>query len=642
MKLNTKKTEMKLTKAEKGKLKTTARKEFAKTAVKDSVCKKDNDGAVSMYYGATAAIWATKQTARKAVQAVKAGKNTILTVRQIIDFLKKYDKKHPGKEILKGLSQTDQEKLAGEILKKVKKDEAVKSALLSEWMEKEGKKTAVKVSEKTSVPVKKVSLSKKKIGKETSQAVKKSPGLLKRMQGLYSKAYGFADRRVEKKVINISKNIRKKGYYNRKAAGLNLLKSSMFYTAGDQEEKGNIARSAAAMIFGKIFEVIKIKMAAMIGWILPFLLPLIIPIFILIIILLAGASSQSTQNASLSSTVEAWRPTVQKYCDKYGIGDYTDLALALMMQESGGAEPDPMQAAEGSYGLYCLKTKNNSGGHSHNSGGIPKGHGECSINAGVQELRDALKAAKVKDPYDIGRIMVALQGYNYGMSGWIKWINHHGGVYTLALSQEYSRTMMPEGAKGTPEHAQLVMRYYSYNDVGATTTVSGNGGVSVVYYSQADPRWGSIDFGGNTIQAAGCGPTSMAICISTLDKKVSPVTTCKWAAKAGYYVKGKGWSHSVIPGLAKHYKLKCKGIQRNKTALIKALKEKKLVVAIMGPGDFTKRGHYIVLRGMTKSGEILVADCGNKARNKAYPFDTVFNQSRGNADAGGPFWVITK
>lgn len=48
---------------------------------------------------------------------------------------------------------------------------------------------------------------------------------------------------------------------------------------------------------------------------------------------------------------------VQKYCDQYKIGEYTDLALALMMQESGGAEPDPMQAAEGSYGLYCIQTK---------------------------------------------------------------------------------------------------------------------------------------------------------------------------------------------------------------------------------------------------------------------------------------------
>lgn len=52
---------------------------------------------------------------------------------------------------------------------------------------------------------------------------------------------------------------------------------------------------------------------------------------------------------------------VSQYCTKYKIPDYVDLALALMQAESSGSEPDPMQAAEGAYGLYCLKTKNNNG-----------------------------------------------------------------------------------------------------------------------------------------------------------------------------------------------------------------------------------------------------------------------------------------
>ena len=238
--------------------------------------------------------------------------------------------------------------------------------------------------------------------------------------------------------------------------------------------------------------------------------------------------------------------------------------------------------------------------------------------------------------------MLPLQVYNYGMSGWITWINQHGVVYTLALSQEYSRTRMPEGAKGTPEHAQLVMRYYTYNNVGGTTMLSGNDGVDVVYYSQADPRWGGTDFGGNTVGAAGCGPTSMAICISTLSKKVSPLTTCQWGAKHGYYIKGSGWSHSVIPALAKQYHLKCKGIGKNRSALSQALSEKKLVVAIMAKGHFTNGGHYIVLRGMTGDGKILVADCGSKARNKAWDFNIVYNEARSGADAGGPFWIISK
>ena len=101
-------------------------------------------------------------------------------------------------------------------------------------------------------------------------------------------------------------------------------------------------------------------------------------------------------------------------------------------------------------------------------------------------------------------------------------------------------------------------------------------------------------------------------------KKVSPLTTCQWGAKHGYYIKESGWSHSVIPALAKQYHLKCKGIGKNRSALSQALSEKKLVVAIMAKGHFTNAGHYIVLRGMTSDGKILVADCGSKARNKAW------------------------
>lgn len=371
---------------------------------------------------------------------------------------------------------------------------------------------------------------------------------------------------------------------------------------------------------------------------------------IFLLVLMFAFSSISTESgiagAPLSAQVEKWRPTVKKYCAKYKIEGYTDLALALMQVESGGREPDPMQAAEGAYGLYCLKTKNKSGGHSKCHNGIPTGHGECSINAGVQELKAALKKAKVESPYDIDHIKVAIQGYNYGMSRWIKWINQHGGKYTLALSKEYSRTMMPAGAKGTPNHAEKVMKYYSIaagDSSAEVSTLTGNCGLKVVYYNQGDAAWKSLPYGSSTIGKSGCGPTSMAICISTLSgKKVTPRQTATWAGSKGYYIKGAGSSHSVVPALAKHYGVKCKGIGKSKNEIIKALKSGKLVVAIMARGHFTKGGHFIVLTGI-KDGKITVADCGSRARTKkTWSLDLIVNEARSGASAGGPFWVISK
>lgn len=385
------------------------------------------------------------------------------------------------------------------------------------------------------------------------------------------------------------------------------------------------------------------------------LIIILIPVIFLFTILIAGESfllllnnnSSGTGAASpLSSKVEAWRPLVQQYCGQYEIGEYTDLALALMQAESGGNEPDPMQAAEGGYGLYCLQTQNNSGGHSHSPGGIPVGHGECSINAGVQELRDALKMADVESPYDIDHIKVAIQGYNYGMTRWITWIKQHGGVYTLALSQEYSNTMMPTRAKGTPDHAEKVMRYYSIATGDSSAEVSmldGNSGLKVVYYNQGDAAWKSLPYGDTTIGIAGCGPTSMAICISTLTgKTVTPRQTAEWADKNGYYVSGAGSSHSIVPALAAQYNLKCTGIGKDKEKIINALRSGKLVVAIMGPGHFTTEGHFMVLTGV-KDGKITIADCGSRERTgKTWSLDLIVNEARNGAGAGGPFWVISK
>lgn len=171
---------------------------------------------------------------------------------------------------------------------------------------------------------------------------------------------------------------------------------------------------------------------------------------------------------------------------------------------------------------------------------------------------------------------------------------------------------------------------------------------AVVYYNQGDSPWGGHRFRGsygtNKIKPAGCGPTSMAICISTITgKKVTPIQTCDWAAKQGHYHQGAGWDHSTPAAIAKHWHLKCQGLGYNKSNLKKALKQGKMIVAIMAPGHFTKGGHYIVLYGLSKNGKKLqVADCGGRARNGWWNVDTVFNEARSNAGANGPFWAISK
>ena len=165
----------------------------------------------------------------------------------------------------------------------------------------------------------------------------------------------------------------------------------------------------------------------------------------------------------------------------------------------------------------------------------------------------------------------------------------------------------------------------------------------VVYFSQYDSRWGGQMYGKtNTIAGAGCGPSSLAICISTLtNKTVTPPEVCEWSVKTGHRCEGSGSYHSLIPDGAAHWGVPCRGIGQSKKELVKALQDGKLVIAIMSRGHFTRGGHFIVLRGITSQGKILVADCASYERSqKEWDINIFLNECNKGAAAGGPFWVL--
>lgn len=165
----------------------------------------------------------------------------------------------------------------------------------------------------------------------------------------------------------------------------------------------------------------------------------------------------------------------------------------------------------------------------------------------------------------------------------------------------------------------------------------------VVYFSQYDSRWGNLMYGyTNTIAGAGCGPTSLAICVSTLtNKTVTPDVMCAWSFKNGYRCEGSGSYHSLIPDGAAHYGVPCEGLGQSRSKLVKALQDGKLVIAIMDRGHFTRGGHFIVLCGITDSGKVIVADCASYERTqKEWDVGIFIAECNKGAAAGGPFWAL--
>lgn len=159
-----------------------------------------------------------------------------------------------------------------------------------------------------------------------------------------------------------------------------------------------------------------------------------------------------------------------------------------------------------------------------------------------------------------------------------------------------------------------------------------------IYFNQGDGAWNQ---NGYCIAKAGCGPTSMAVVITSLTGKwVTPLDTAIWGYQHGFYSR-EGSAHEMIPAMATAYGLRCQGAGTDYQTIKKALKAGKPVVCLMGPGYFTRGGHFMVLVAIDNNDCVTVADVGSRTRSAyKYRLADVIAQSKG-ASAGGPFWVMS-
>ena len=211
---------------------------------------------------------------------------------------------------------------------------------------------------------------------------------------------------------------------------------------------------------------------------------------------------------------------------------------------------------------------------------------------------------------------------------------------------EYQKTLADNYAHNLSLFLGDGMLQYTEYD-GTTITSLGDvrftdGATEVVYFNQLDQRYANQPYGTDNIGGYGCGPTSMAIVVSSLTNNlVDPIEMAEWAYQNGGWCKGQGSYHSLIPNAAKAWGLTVEGCKASEPQrILDALSSGKLVVAIMSPGHFTTGGHFIVLRGV-KDGKILVADPASTYRSqKEWDLSIILNEAGKRAGAGGPFWII--
>lgn len=153
-------------------------------------------------------------------------------------------------------------------------------------------------------------------------------------------------------------------------------------------------------------------------------------------------------------------------------------------------------------------------------------------------------------------------------------------------------------------------------------------GKDVYWWSQN--QYDHAYYGAATIHAAGCGPTSLAIVYTTLTGDIkTPVDTARYCAEHGYIANPNNANYTcgtasifdrgaVELGLTIDYR----GNGRN--AIYEALpylERGDMVVCQVGKGNigspiFNGSGHFLVVRGVTADGKILLADPGTSRIEK--------------------------
>ena len=147
---------------------------------------------------------------------------------------------------------------------------------------------------------------------------------------------------------------------------------------------------------------------------------------------------------------------------------------------------------------------------------------------------------------------------------------------------------------------------------------------------QWDERWGYTKYGDNIMGLSGCGPTCLSmVCIYLLnDPQYTPRYIADFAEQYGYCVPGNGSAWTLISEGGKELGLDVIEIPLDEDRIIRNLEVGNPIICIMGPGDFTTSGHYIVMTGYV-DGKIKVNDPNSPTKSeKLWDYDEIKDQIR--------------
>lgn len=225
---------------------------------------------------------------------------------------------------------------------------------------------------------------------------------------------------------------------------------------------------------------------------------------------------------------------------------------------------------------------------------------ETTENTGKVNEETVMKAQnptyEVKAPKDYSRnemIKILKQYAEWDMN--IKYIYDNINDYDTDLLDK---------VVNNPEMAEFIRNYYEYDENISDELTQKEKGKAHPLFKQWDERWGHVLYGDSNIGLAGCGPTCLAMVVFSLtrNEQVTPLTVAEYSENHGYYVEGVGTAWSLMTTFPSEYNVGVHEINLSEENMKNELDCGKMIICGMGPGDFTRNGHFIVIYGYDRKG----------------------------------------
>ena len=196
--------------------------------------------------------------------------------------------------------------------------------------------------------------------------------------------------------------------------------------------------------------------------------------------------------------------------------------------------------------------------------------------------------------------------------------------------RDYPRSLI-DLLERNPETEKFVLEYpIASNETFSVDLSEYTNCEAVPLLMQWDQRWGYMKYGNDVAGLTACGPVclSMAAIYLTGDPSYSPNVMIRFAKENNYYVSGSGSSWTLISEGGKKLGFHVTELPLDEKRIRKCLEADIPVILVVGPGDFTSSGHFLVLTGY-ENGKFRLNDPNSKSNSeKLWAYEDIKGQIR--------------